>query len=262
DGITPIIATSGPNAGIASIGNTIFVDEYTPAGTLVQSLILPSADSLSYRISTATESGTTVTITTTAPVSFTAGQQVTITQTSLNGYNGPSTITGVPTATSFTYTASSSGLGNAVGGTAAGTIHAVVADGQQQATGQMSLSGDGQFLFLTGYDSNPLNPATAPQLHSSNTTSRAVARIKYDGTIPSLGVFAGSGGVQTAGNINGVYSPDGNRFYISGYNGIDYFSSFTPSGSLRFYNEKTNSTAPVTGLQGVGGNLYAEGLNY
>jgi hypothetical protein len=186
DGTTPIIAQTGPNAGAASVGNTIFIDEYTPAGALAQSLILPSAD------------GT--------------GSQ--------------------------------------------NTIHAVVADGQQSPTGQLALSGDGQYLFLTGYDSNPLNPATAPLLHTASTTSRAVARIKYDGTIQTIGFVAGTSGVQTGGNINGVYSPDGNRFYVSGFNGVSYFSSFTPSAALQNATATiTTTSVTVDGLENAGGNL-------
>ena len=59
-----------------------------------------------------------------------------------------------------------------------------------------------------------------------------MARIKYDGTIQTEAFTAGSSGVQTSGNLNGVYSPDGNKFYISGANGVSYFSSFAPSAAL------------------------------
>jgi hypothetical protein len=209
DGTTPIIAPSGsPSAGSASIGNTIFIDEYTPPdpvtgqSTLVQSIILPTADG---------------------------------TLTALYDQRA---------------------------------IHAVVADGQQSATGQLSLSGDGQYLFVTGYDSDPLPIATAPELHYSNSTSRAVARIAFDGTIETIGFVAGpisgpdSPAIQTGANANidGVYSPDGNQFYVSGYDGIDYFASFTPTAELQTFTARialTNFT--VVGLEQAGGNLFAIG---
>jgi hypothetical protein len=69
----------------------------------------------------ATESGTTVTITTTAPHGFIVGQKVTIAGVGVGGYDSPPntqfTITAV-TATTFQYTASASGLANSGGGTA------------------------------------------------------------------------------------------------------------------------------------------------
>src|SRR5262249_56939698 len=39
------------------------------------------------------------------------------------------------------------------------SIHAIVGNGQQSATEQLTLSGDGSYLFLTGYDNNPLTGA-------------------------------------------------------------------------------------------------------
>jgi hypothetical protein len=196
DGTTPLIdeAASGPHGGLASVGDTIYVDEYTAAGSLVQSLALPTADG-------------------------TGGQN---------------------------------------------TIKAVVADGQEAATGQLALSGDGQFLFLTGYDSslNPANLAAAPELHYSAATPRAVARIKYDGTVQTLGLAAGGGGGETGGDITGVSSPDGNQFYVSGANGVYYSPAFTPSAGLQNPPLITGTSYTVTALEGVGGSLYAAGVPY
>jgi hypothetical protein len=197
DGTTNLIAQPpNPNAGNASTGATIYIDEYTPGGTLVQSIILPTFDG-----------------------------------------------TGSQSA-----------------------IHAIVADAQQSATGQLTLSGDGQYLFLTGYDSSlngdPGVQAAAPELHYVNTTSRAVARIGYNGTIQTIGFTAGSSGVEGGGNINGVYSPDGNQFYVSGFNGVYYSSSFTPSTALQSPTLITNISYTTTGLEVDGPNLVAVGTPY
>src|SRR5439155_19189578 len=66
----------------------------------------------------ATESGNTVTISTTAPHGFVAGQNVAISGVPVPGYNGTFLITSV-TPTSFTYTNPASGLVASGGGTAA-----------------------------------------------------------------------------------------------------------------------------------------------
>jgi hypothetical protein len=205
DGTNSIIAPPGSQfAGNASIGNTIFVDEYTPPSgghsTLVQSIILPTADG---------------------------------THTALYDQR---------------------------------SIHAVVADGQQSTTGQLSLSLDGQYLFLTGYDSNPLPIATAPELHYDIHTPRAVARIRFDGLVETIAFVAGpitgqdSPPVQTGGNINGVFSPDGNQFYVSGGNGIDYFANFVPTKARQTFTARIDLTNfTVNGLEAAAGNLFAVG---
>jgi len=67
----------------------------------------------------ASEVGTTATITTTANHTLAVGSTVTIAGVGVNGYNGTFTVTGVPTPSSFTYTAGSSNLVASGGGTAA-----------------------------------------------------------------------------------------------------------------------------------------------
>jgi subtilisin-like proprotein convertase family protein len=65
----------------------------------------------------ATESGTTVTITTAKPHGFAVGALVTISGVGI-GYDGTFTITATPTPTTFTYTAATTGLLDSTGGTA------------------------------------------------------------------------------------------------------------------------------------------------
>src|SRR5262249_4644183 len=147
--------------------------------------------------------------------------------------------------------------------------------GQQSTTGQMTLSGDGQYLFLTGYDQNP-NPAdpgyAALQSVSASTTPRSIARIKFDGTIDTEAFTAGSTGIGTGGIINAVFSPDGNRFYLGGGgtgsgNGIYFFSSFTTSATLQGTNSLISAggnllSTPgftIVGLESYGGSLFVIG---
>jgi autotransporter-associated beta strand protein len=66
----------------------------------------------------ASETGSTVTILTTAPHGFSVGQTVVISGVGVDGYNGTFTITSVPTTTTFTYTDSATGLAASGGGSA------------------------------------------------------------------------------------------------------------------------------------------------
>ena len=68
----------------------------------------------------ATESGNTVTITTTTPHNFVVGQSVTVSGVTVSGYNGTFTITSV-TPTTFTYNDSTTGLANSGDGIVTGT---------------------------------------------------------------------------------------------------------------------------------------------
>jgi CxxC motif-containing protein (DUF1111 family) len=74
----------------------------------------------------ATESGTTVTITTAVAHKFATGQYVNINGVPVSGYNGTFQIVSIPSKTTFTYTNTVSGLAPAGGGTAQNLPHEVV----------------------------------------------------------------------------------------------------------------------------------------
>ncbi len=100
--------TQGPQvsdvhiAGVATATYNLFSSKASPKS--------PAA------IASATEVGNTVTITTTFAHGLSAGTPVTISGVGVAGYNGVFTITSVPSSTSFTYTASSTGLAASGGG--------------------------------------------------------------------------------------------------------------------------------------------------
>ncbi len=87
---------------------------------------LPNCSQMTIASSGATESGTTVTITTTKTHGFKAGQFVQIQSVPVSGYNGTFTIVSTPTGTTFTYTDTTSGLAASGGGTAQNLPHEVV----------------------------------------------------------------------------------------------------------------------------------------
>jgi CxxC motif-containing protein (DUF1111 family) len=74
----------------------------------------------------ATESGTTVTIATTAVHKFKVGQYAMILGVGVSGYNGTFQIVSIPTTTTFTYTSTVSGLAPSGGGTVQNLPHEVV----------------------------------------------------------------------------------------------------------------------------------------
>lgn len=74
----------------------------------------------------ATESGTTVTITTTAPHNFQLGQTITIAGVGVAGYNGAFALLSIPSSTTFTYASSLSGLASSGAGSAFNMPHEVV----------------------------------------------------------------------------------------------------------------------------------------
>ena len=90
-----------------------FNSQTTPAITVGTTI---KVQTTSASTSGASESGTTVTIRTSAVHGLKVGESVTISGVGVAGYNGTFTVTGVPTTTSFTYTAAS-GLGLSGGGT-------------------------------------------------------------------------------------------------------------------------------------------------
>jgi Bacterial Ig-like domain (group 3) len=139
-----------------------------------------------------------------------------------------------------------------------GTTHSLIADSQQANEGQLSLSGDGAYVFLTGYDAPVTTTST---LHTSAGTSipRTIGTIKYDGTISS-GVALSD--LASGGSVRGIYSPDGNQFYATGTTGeVRYVSSYTPSAGSQTSTQidnGVNGTAVSLDQVGVfGGQLYA-----
>jgi len=87
---------------------------------------LPGCKQISIATNGATESGTTVTLTTTVSHGFKTGQSVQVQNVGVSGYNGTFVIASTPTSTTLTYTANSSGLATSGGGTAQNLPHEVV----------------------------------------------------------------------------------------------------------------------------------------
>ncbi len=173
-------------------------------------------------ITSASESGTTVTITSAAnPTGLLVGNNVTVTGVSVTGYNGIFNVTAIPTTTTFQYTAAAS-LGAGTGGFAAADTAQcglVDADAALLNGGKVLVAG-GDYIVFLGQSSQQaflFNPMTAT---FSQTVPMNVPR-----ELPGI-----------------VKLPNGDILLAGGLTGAAAACAATPSTPLAF---TTNSSAEV-----------------
>ena len=169
--------------------------------------VYAEVETTTFHIATATEAGTTVTITTTPPHGLSVGSVVTISGVGVAGYNGTFTVTSVPSATTFTYTDTNSGLAASSGGTATpsvllGTSVAVPNDGT-------NADANGAWTVASSVDLN--NPAYFP--HDGTRTLLVTAEdLAGNVSEPStLSIFVDTQGPQIS-NVQVTGSPTYNLF--------------------------------------------------
>jgi hypothetical protein len=165
-----------------------------PTGTSCASALPSICAGPTSAISSASESGTTVTITMTTanPSNLIVGDKVTTANVSIAGYNGTFTVTAIPTSNTFQFTAAS-GLTAGTGGTAAADTSECGMVDQGAALipndgGQVLLAG-GDLVSFLGEASNLsfiFNPATQTFSRTSGslTTPRELfALVAMDSTV-------------------------------------------------------------------------------
>jgi DNA/RNA endonuclease G (NUC1) len=166
--------------GAAALGSTataVFLDEYTPTGTFVQSVAMPTA--------------------------------------------------------------------------VAGSNRRLTASGTATNEGFLTLSTDGQYLALTGYD------AALGTLAVAGTTSaavqRVIGRVDSTGTVNTTTVFAGSAGNSfSGGGPRSVVSDAGNNFWAVGsVSGVQYITLGATSST-----QVSNTATNLRGANIFGGQLY------
>lgn len=180
------------SAALTNASNPVFLDEYTPTGTLVRSVALPVA--------------------------------------------------------------------------ASGSVSACTLGGTASSEGHLSLSNDGRYLSLAGYN---VAPGTAsPGTTTVSNTARVVARIDINGTIDTSTLITNS---FSAGSVRSAVTEDGNTFWVCGSNsGVQqvlfggYTSSAVSSGvptnlrSLVVYNRQlyvSSASGTTFGVSTVGSGL-------
>jgi autotransporter-associated beta strand protein len=163
-------------------------------------------------IGSITETGTTVTVTTSVAHTLTAaniGQTVTIAGISTSGYNGVFTITGVPSTTTFTYTATASGL-------------STVASSGIYFTNSTLEKVSGSLLL----DSSN---STITFLKTETRTTTFLLNGVPQGSLLSAGTYQATFASGTSGFVDGSGETlDGNSDGINGDNFTDTFVVGTP----------------------------------
>lgn len=149
---------------------------------------------------------------------------------------------------------------------ASGSVSACTLGGTASSEGHLSLSNDGRYLSLAGYN---VAPGTAsPGTIAVSTAARVVARVDINGTIDTSTLITNS---FSAGTVRSAVTEDGNTFWVCGSNsGVQqvgfggYTSSTVSSGtptnlrSLVVYNRQlyvSSASGTTFGVSAVGNGL-------
>jgi CxxC motif-containing protein (DUF1111 family) len=164
----------------------------------------------------ASESGTTVTITTLVVHQFLAGQTAQILNVPVLGYNGTFTIASVPSPTTFTYTTTATGLAPSGGGTAQNLPHEVVPTDATVVSTVRSpqLFGDGLIdnipdsaILANAATSKPLGITGVPNMVPDENGVVRPGKFGQKGNIVSLFQFIANAEFNELGitNTNSLY---------------------------------------------------------
>ena len=128
-----------------------------------------------------------------------------------------------------------------------GNNHALTAAGNSTAEGELSLSADGLYLSMAGYDAAVGTAAVATT--TAAATNRVIGRVAVDGSIDSS---TSLNDVASGGNVRGAASSNGTDFWISASNGGIHYATLGATTSTQIENGTLNTRQ----VEIVGGNLY------
>lgn len=182
--------------------------------------------------------------------SFTAGDLVVDQVTEASG--GPSSTAGTVSLVDYSTSGAPSGFSVTMptsnSGSGAGSTHALVDSGTATNDGLITLSGDGQYIYVPGYDAAP---GTA-SITSASNTGRTVGIVSGSGVSDTSTALTDS---ATEGqNFRSATGPTGgtSNFYDAGGAGLGYITDAATSNNL--IDTTDNKLHQV---QIVNGNLYA-----
>ncbi|MEV4262430.1 ExeM/NucH family extracellular endonuclease [Kribbella sp. NPDC049584] len=132
---------------------------------------------------------------------------------------------------------------------AVGADRRLTMSGTATSEGALSLSADGRYLALAGYDADPGTASVASS--STSTVSRVVARVDGSGAVDTstaiTDAFSGT-------NVRAAVSDDGSRFWAVGGNGGVRLASLGGSGATTQINSAAPTNLRVAGI--VDGQLF------
>jgi hypothetical protein len=197
-------------------------------------------------ITSTAESGTTVTVTSAAnPAGLTIGDNVTIEDVSVVGYNGTFAVTAIPSGTTFQYSVTPTGLAAGSGGTAAADTFqcGMVDQGAAvipNSSGQVLLAGGDLIQFL-GQSSNLsfiFNPATqtfTQTTGSLNTPRELEELVAMDPAVvtgPLAGYLVAFGGVEATSANCVINSTSSGTVVVTTLNTAEVYDPSTQTWSV------------------------------
>ena len=211
-------------------------------------------------ITTATQAGTTVTVTVSVPTKTWVGMPVKIAGASTTGYNGTFIVSGAPTNTTFTYEDTASGLAPATGGSAMIELPSVWLSGVSDITFQ-DIGVSGPLPLLIGVDSN-MGLISSPPLSNLHFTDCNFA-VQFDSSaMPGPATWIGSNALWIyfdnclwqANNTAAVTSDERAAVLIKSTggatSGLIYISNSNSSGGggVRWYQQRGSSSVYIDGF--------------
>ena len=135
-----------------------------------------------------------------------------------------------------------------------GANQILTASGTAGSEGLLTISADGRFILLTGYDTAAGTASVANSVPVANLTGssneRVVGRVGIDGVIDTSTTFGTTVG-GNSNNIRGAASVDGSQIYESGPQGV-YLQTFGMTGAPTAIETGTNARS----IEIVSGQLY------
>lgn len=134
---------------------------------------------------------------------------------------------------------------------AIGSSHALTLSGTAVTEGELTLSANGQYLSMAGFDTMPGYANV-----STGITNRTVARIDAAGNVNTTTAFA-AGSAFINGNYRGAVSNDGNEFWAYGSGGVSGGIWYIPFGAFSASAvQNSNSQNNVRNANIFGGQVY------
>jgi hypothetical protein len=180
------------------------------------------------------------------PAQFTAGDLVVYQVTEASG--APSSTAGSVSLVDYAPSGTPSGYAVALPTANSGSTHALVESGTATNDGDLTLSGDGQYLYVSGYDDAP---GTVKITSTTPAPPRTVGIVSATGVVDTSTALSDS--TTEANNFRSAAGPTGGTSNI--YDGGGAGVGITSDGATS--NTFLDTTDNVHEVQIVNGNLYA-----